>query len=467
VHFALRVEVLTFNNFVFSMNSFRFVYFESIHRGSLAAIRYVAIALQNKKGFNSMRKWNLTILSALLIFASTNLLICQWIQTSGLDSLTVMCLAKQGSNLFAGISNHGVYWSTDGGANWTPRKTGLTDTLVRALVSCGGILFAGTEEHSVFRSTDDGASWVLTNNGIGNQRILSLAANEQTIFAGTYNNSAYRSTDQGITWSPSINGLYSSYVRALAVSDSGIFAGTDYGLYRSTDNGTTWHSIGLSTTSGWIASMIIKGSTILASTDGTPKVFRSTNMGIAWQESDSGMMAPGVYSFASTNSIIFAGTYWGFYLSNDNGLSWIEKSEGFVDPPHGLYDKTLYALLLDSTYLFAGGFEKGVWRRPISELLTSVENKHEQIPSYIVLEQNYPNPFNPSTNISFSLKSRSLVSLKVYDLLGREVAIILNEELSAGNHTKQWNALGFPSGVYFYRLQAGSFSETKKLILLR
>ena len=83
------------------------------------------------------------------------------------------------------------------------------------------------------------------------------------------------------------------------------------------------------------------------------------------------------------------------------------------------------------------------------------------------LYQNYPNPFNPSTNISFDLPLRSFVTLKIFDLLGKEVASIVSETLSAGSYSRQWNASGLPSGVYFYRLQAGSFTESRKLIVLK
>jgi hypothetical protein len=88
-------------------------------------------------------------------------------------------------------------------------------------------------------------------------------------------------------------------------------------------------------------------------------------------------------------------------------------------------------------------------------------------PREFALCQNYPNPFNPATTISFSLPRKSFVSLKVFDALGREVAILLADELSAGTYARQWNPASLASGVYFYRLQAGSFSETRKLILLR
>ena len=97
----------------------------------------------------------------------------------------------------------------------------------------------------------------------------------------------------------------------------------------------------------------------------------------------------------------------------------------------------------------------------------SVERLSTDLPTHFSLDQNYPNPFNPATTISFSLPSKSFVSLKVFDALGREVSSLLSEELSAGKYSQQWNAAGFSSGVYFYRLQAGSFVETKKLLLLR
>jgi endoglucanase len=88
-------------------------------------------------------------------------------------------------------------------------------------------------------------------------------------------------------------------------------------------------------------------------------------------------------------------------------------------------------------------------------------------PASFYLGQNYPNPFNPTTNISFSLPSKSFVSLKIVDLLGREATMLANEEMAAGNYTRQWNAGNMASGVYFYQLRAGTFIETKKLILLK
>ena len=88
-------------------------------------------------------------------------------------------------------------------------------------------------------------------------------------------------------------------------------------------------------------------------------------------------------------------------------------------------------------------------------------------PGNYLLHQNYPNPFNPSTMFSWSLPSRAFVSLKVFDLLGREVATVVSAEMEPGSYFRPWDASGLAGGVYFYRLQAGPYSETRKLILSR
>ncbi|MBU1299414.1 MAG: T9SS type A sorting domain-containing protein, partial [Bacteroidetes bacterium] len=158
---------------------------------------------------------------------------------------------------------------------------------------------------------------------------------------------------------------------------------------------------------------------------------------------------------------LFAGTDGGgVFLSTNNGTSWTAVNTGLT------YTDVL-SLAVSGTNLFAGTSGGGVWRRPLSEMVTSVQRLSTNLPTHFSLEQNYPNPFNPATTISFSLPSKSFVSLKVFDALGREVATLLSEELPAGTYSQQWNAASLPSGVYFYRLQSGSFIETKKLVLLR
>ena len=95
------------------------------------------------------------------------------------------------------------------------------------------------------------------------------------------------------------------------------------------------------------------------------------------------------------------------------------------------------------------------------------EESQTGAPDDFALHQNYPNPFNPSTTIKFSLPHSNYVSLKVFNMLGEVVATLVDEELNVGTYTTQWNASSVASGIYFYRLQAGEFAATKKLLLLK
>ncbi len=94
-------------------------------------------------------------------------------------------------------------------------------------------------------------------------------------------------------------------------------------------------------------------------------------------------------------------------------------------------------------------------------------SSNQQVPTSYESDQNYPNPFNPSTSIGFSLPEVQFVTLKIYDMLGKETASLMNNVMNAGTHTVQWNAANIPSGVYFYRLTAGPYAMTKKLLLMR
>lgn len=96
-----------------------------------------------------------------------------------------------------------------------------------------------------------------------------------------------------------------------------------------------------------------------------------------------------------------------------------------------------------------------------------IRNINSEIPKNYSLSQNFPNPFNPVTNIAFSIPEESNVNLTVYDVLGREIKVLINEKLKPGNYQVDWNAQVYTSGMYFYRLQTDKFTDTKKMVLVK
>ncbi|HMQ67692.1 MAG TPA: T9SS type A sorting domain-containing protein [Ignavibacteria bacterium] len=131
------------------------------------------------------------------------------------------------------------------------------------------------------------------------------------------------------------------------------------------------------------------------------------------------------------------------------------------------------SLITEGNFLYgmtSGGGQFGRGTIFKNQLLPTSVINHNQVasnPDDFYLSQNYPNPFNPTTIISFNIRSKSFVSLKIFDAMGKVVSDLVSEELPAGMYSPQWDAAGFASGVYFYQLQAGSFTDTKKLLLIR
>jgi hypothetical protein len=205
----------------------------------------------------------------------------------------------------------------------------------------------------------------------------------------------------------------------------------------------------------------VSGTNLFASEDHVGGVYLSTDNGTSWTEASTGLNAYCPCAFAVSGANLFAGTLGdGVFLSTNNGTSWTEVNTGLTS----IY---VNALAVSGTNLFAGTGGGGVWRRPLSEMVTSVEGFSTDLPKGFSLDQNYPNPFNPTTKIRFSVGTYGYTSLRVFDLLGREVSTLVNEEMNPGTYSVTWDATGMPSGVYFYRLSAGAVNETKKLLLLR
>jgi hypothetical protein len=172
--------------------------------------------------------------------------------------------------------------------------------------------------------------------------------------------------------------------------------------------------------------------------------------------------------FATSDSLLFAylsstsATVYSkqIYATSDVGKTWIQVNDSVFS------GASVTAMATTGKYLFAGT-QMGGWRIPIADVITSVRDNRPHVPSQYILYQNYPNPFNPTTVIAYSLPAPAAVTLKVYDLLGREIKTLVNERQNAGQHSMTFDGSNYPSGVYFYRLQAGTYSQTKKLIELK
>jgi hypothetical protein len=122
---------------------------------------------------------------------------------------------------------------------------------------------------------------------------------------------------------------------------------------------------------------------------------------------------------------------------------------------------------LYSQSMYGWTVEKWKYNGTLPSFLTSVEPVEGLQPTGYTLSQNYPNPFNPTTTIEFSLPQSAFVTLKVYDVLGQEVALLANETKAAGAYRATFDAHNIPSGTYFYSLQAGSYSEVKRMVILK
>jgi hypothetical protein len=136
-------------------------------------------------------------------------------------------------------------------------------------------------------------------------------------------------------------------------------------------------------------------------------------------------------------------------------------SGGTVDFTHEIFDNTGGSHPND-------GFDATVYTLDFANIVVSVDDQIDgQVPDNYSLSQNYPNPFNPSTTITYAVPQNSLVSLSVFDILGNEVQTLVNEIKGAGTYTVSFDAASVPSGVYFYKLEAGNFLSTKKMVLLK
>jgi len=379
-----------------------------------------------------------------------------------------------------------IYKSMDGGENWfeangtknilgVPQIQGsIYDFAVDPLNS--NILYVGATSQGVFKTTDGGSSW---------KKIISATV---TIGAVDYFNVVKTSPSNGSEIYVSGFRYYSEAVIPLWIAwdynTLGIPGILPLSLKKSIDGGSSWVDIGTTFTppalvtdlTFELSSRNIFTSTIAYQTPvyitvGNKGIFQSSDYGKTWfqsmdacQESLSQFPLLSLSSYSDNQKNLLATTsgFQGLYISTTGGNSWnIVKglpSEAFI---------VGCTLSGSKNYVVTS---KGIYTFTL--LTTDVVNEPNLLNIDFTLQQNYPNPFNPITTIKYSIPSIQFVTLKVYDILGSEVAMLVNEEKLPGNYQVVFNVETFhgtflPSGVYFYRLQAGSFSQTKKLLLLK
>ncbi len=169
------------------------------------------------------------------------------------------------------------------------------------------------------------------------------------------------------------------------------------------------------------------------------------------------------YGFEVERSVQNNGIWEDIGFVEGSGNSFNKQWYAFIDNNiNHLYSSYIYRLKqLDykGNYRYLGELNVGV-------NFTGIIDLHHSPLSY-ELSQNYPNPFNPTTRIGFQIPKTGFVSLKIFDLLGKEVAGLVNEEKQAGNYEVTWNAAGFSSGLYFYQLRAGNYFITKKMVIVK
>ncbi|MCZ7615276.1 MAG: T9SS type A sorting domain-containing protein [Ignavibacteriaceae bacterium] len=161
----------------------------------------------------------------------------------------------------------------------------------------------------------------------------------------------------------------------------------------------------------------------------------------------------------------------GVYVTNDTRSGFVKENEGLPSNPKvsALSGRVVQTRSGEEVEMYTGLYENSSTGAKIYKrtFVVSVEELDSEIPVDYKLEQNFPNPFNPTTTIQFSIPELSFVKIEVFNTLGEKVTTLVSEELFAGNYKYEWIAENLPSGIYFYKMKADSYEQTKKLVLLK
>lgn len=420
---------------------------------------------------------------------------------NGLMNHSVFSLAINGDSVYIG-NEEGVHLSLNNDFNWSPLNNGFMQSVLTSISPMGEILYAGTYwgglyssadnglnwdriipqsfsinisymtingtnifcawGQTVYFSSNNGETWNIINNGLPTNfhNINSIFSIFSSVFIGSGTEGIYQTTNNGLNWYPRNNGIVWPYpsINSFAFDGYRIFVGSSRGVYLSLNYGTTWTLMNTGLTNTDVLSVAFIGEDIIAGTAGGG-VHISTDYGSSWSPVNNGLTGMRVNSLTVSNNKISALINTDkIYFSSNNGSSWSLVGDGSIDD----FLTNLWSI---NEFIYVGSHEGVLWRRLLSEI-TGVELE-KTVPNNYQLYQNYPNPFNPTTKIKYSIPQTSFVTLKVYDILGRGVTTLVNEEKPVGNYEVEFSSNALANGIYFYRLQTGNFVETKKMILLK
>ncbi|MBI4546390.1 MAG: CotH kinase family protein [Ignavibacteriae bacterium] len=385
-------------------------------------------------------------------FRQTNTFWQRWYDVKFVDAMNGFILGEHGTLLR----------TTDAGATWTEHQIGIHLPFHELAIPRLDKMFAVGEFGSLYRSPDTGMTWAkidlgTTNNLLG---VVFLTAQRGCVYGQP--RLLKVTSDSGVSWPLSLSidvERTIQHVAALNVRYGGVIVFMDSGYYLKTDLFSTYQT-GSTGTANKINTAQTFGSNIWAAGD-NGIVLYSPDEGASWNRIDvpSPITVHGIVVINST-TLYVSGDGGRIYYTTDNGSNWYAQ---YTADSHDLYA----IAFTDSSHGYAVGNGGTILTTSTPGTVTGVEPILAHLPTEFQLFQNYPNPFNPVTHFRFSILDFGLVTLNVYDVLGREVATLVNETKQPGTYEVDWNASEIASGVYFYRLSAGDVVATRKAILIK
>jgi len=243
------------------------------------------------------------------------------------------------------------------------------------------------------------------------------------------------------------------------------WAGGRFGkLVKTTDGGNSWDDQLDGTGATYYSIKFSDSSTGWAVGDYNT-IIRTTDGGESWTQQNSGIQSSTIklseiQIAVNDDNTAFISAYDNHILKTTNaGQDWYKATL----PGYSSYNSIFFSSV---NIGYAAGFGASILKTE-NRGITGFVNENNESPESFLLSQNYPNPFNPKTVIKYKITSPDFVSLKVYDVLGNEVAELVNKKQNAGSYSEEFNGSGFSSGVYFYRLVSGNNIDTKRMLLIK